>query len=445
MSQSSLVYLLFLFLLFSCTTERHFTRHIDRTVRTSPVFSRAFTGFTLLDPATGRTLCDWNGDHCFTPASNMKVFTLYACLKVLGDSVPGFRYNDDASLNIFGTGDPTFLHPKFQYWQRGFSFLKNHPTPEIYWTPNRDGWQRFGPGWAWDDVDEDYSPEMSDWPLYANVRRIFAPTEGVLSIEPSFFRREDFFADSLSTPLNQIGIERYSNAIRYNPKNAWEKNFEQWVPIRSVTAETRAMLADTLKKNVIQLVETSTAQGWSKSVARKIFYSTPLDTVLRRMMYQSDNFIADQMLLVCADKKFDLMRPDTLIRWMLKDPLYDLPQRPRWVDGSGLSRYNLASPRDLSVILLHLWREQPRERLFSLFPAGGVSGTLSDWYGNEDGKPYVFAKTGSMSGVHCLSGYVVCKSGKTLIFSFMHNNFVGSNKAWKVEMQRILKEIAAGR
>lgn len=176
-------------------------------------------------------------------------------------------------------------------------------------------------------------------------------------------------------------------------------------------------------------------------MAGKVLYSTPLDTVLRRMMHQSDNFIAEQMLLVCAGQKFDILQQDTMIKWMLDSVLTSLPQRPRWVDGSGLSRYNLISPRDLAQLLLKLWKEQPHEFLLSLFPAGGASGTVADWYKGKNGEPYVFAKTGSMSGVHCLSGYVVTKRGKMLVFSFMHNNFVGSNQAWKEEMQRILEMI----
>jgi D-alanyl-D-alanine carboxypeptidase/D-alanyl-D-alanine-endopeptidase (penicillin-binding protein 4) len=111
------------------------------------------------------------------------------------------------------------------------------------------------------------------------------------------------------------------------------------------------------------------------------------------------------------------------------------------VDGSGLSRYNLVTPHYLSTVLKQLFDRTPKEQLFTYFPAGGVRGTISNWYRNPEGSPYVFAKTGSMSGVHCLSGYILTKSGKILIFSFMHNNFVGSNKPWKEEMQRILEWI----
>ena len=79
----------------------------------------------------------------------------------------------------------------------------------------------------------------------------------------------------------------------------------------------------------------------------------------------------------------------------------------------------------------------PQERLFSLLPAGGVSGTISGSYKGK-GKPFVFAKTGSLSNNHCLSGYVVTNKGKTLIFSFMNNHFVEGSAVVKNEMNKVL-------
>jgi serine-type D-Ala-D-Ala carboxypeptidase/endopeptidase (penicillin-binding protein 4) len=430
-----LPFLLLLALLAACSTPAK----IRREVAHSTTFGRGFTGFTLLDPATGKTLADFNGDHYFTPASNTKILTLAACLEVLGDSVPALRYRRDSVLHFFGTGDPTFLHPQFQAWQRGFSFLKENASPTLVFVPNRDGWARLGPGWAWDDVDDDYCAEISDLPMYANLRRVFARSDGQLAIEPPFFAGKNFVADDALPPTEPLRVERASNLLSFRPAQRWEKNFERWVPIRWEQAEARAALADTLQRPVFPFV----APLGQQDLPRKTLYSTPLDTVLRRMMHQSDNFIAEQMLLVCAGEKFGVLRPDTLLRWMLDSTWRALPQRPKWVDGSGLSRYNLVSPRTLAQVLLRLWRTQPRARLFDLFPAGGVSGTVAEWYAGAGGRPYVFAKTGTLGGVHCLSGYVVCRSGKVLIFSFMHNNFVGSSRAWKVEMQRVLERVAA--
>lgn len=441
------------FLLFSsCATSRHaerrFSRKIQKEVEKSPVFNRAFTGFTLLDPVTGKTLADVNGDKFFTPASNTKILTLATCLEVLGDSVPALRYYPVPESSdpvwylgwiVGGTGDPTFLHPKFQAWQAPFEMLKKNGLLGVMY--NKREKNRFGPGWAWDDYNEGYSPELAEMPLYGNMVHLTKAPSG-WQASPSFYQsflkqREDY--DQVDG--NAIFRHEHSDTISlpYYSELNFEPGFAIDIPVWQANTKTVSLLLDTMHFSTALLP--AMGQGYRTTNGWHTLYSTPLDTVLRRMMHQSDNFIAEQMLLVCAGQKFDILQQDTMIKWMLDSILTSLPQRPRWVDGSGLSRYNLITPRDLAQVLLKLWKEQPQEFLRSLFPAGGMNGTVADWYKGKNGKPYVFAKTGSMGGVHCLSGYVVTKRGKTLIFSFMHNNFVGSNKPWKEEMQRILEMI----
>jgi len=420
-----------LFLLLSCSP----ARQIQREVKKSPIFNRAFTGFTLLDPETGRILADVNGDRYFTPASTTKILTLYTCLKVLGDSVPGLEIQtmpqDSLSITVVkATADPTFLHSKFQAWQAPFQFLKKQPDSVLlYWQPEID---RFGPGWAWDDYPYGFQPERSTFPMYGNVVHFFN-NEGVIEIQPPFFKN-DFVELPYYLAPNALQRKEFEN--QWLVPLIEMKTKERWLPFTAVNPAI--LLSDTLKKPVR---ETGLYEFENGLNTWQTLYSTPLDTVMRRMMHQSDNFVAEQMLLLCAGEKFNILRQDTLIKWMLDSILTDLPQRPKWVDGSGLSRYNLMTPQSIASVLLHLWREQPHDALLSLFPAGGVNGMLADWYAGKDGKPYVFAKTGSMSSVTCLSGYVRTRRGKILIFSFMHNHFVGSSREWKEEMQRILERI----
>ena len=421
---------------------------IEREVARSPVFSKAFTGFTLLDPATGKTLADFNGERYFTPASNTKILTLATCLEVLGDSVPGVQYgNPDDGIVFRGTGDPTFLHPKFEAWQNARRLLYRPPVSLLY-IHRRFDEGRFGAGWAWDDYNEEYQPERSPMPIYGNCFQVSGKPNNEFHVEPSFFLRY-YRRWQIETQAKVKRIEEDNNWIldsladhedRIVPFRPLIRYFDAWDDTNPTTLLGN-LLSDTLKRTVTEFFPEDHPDIELSTYPWRTLYSTPLDTVLRRMMHQSDNFIAEQMLLVCAGVKFDLLKQDTMIKWMLDSTLNSLPQRPKWVDGSGLSRYNLMTPQSIAQVLLKLWKEQPRERLFSLFPAGGVSGTIADYYAGKDGKPYVFAKTGGMGGVHCMSGYIVCKSGKVLIFSFMHNNFLGSNRNWKVEMQRILEQI----
>ena len=89
-------------------------------------------------------------------------------------------------------------------------------------------------------------------------------------------------------------------------------------------------------------------------------------------------------------------------------------------------------------VLEKIHKKLPEEKIFAIFPAGGVSGTSKEWYVGENGS-YVFAKIGTLSGKHCLSVYLKTKKGKTLIFSFMQNKFKGISNPWRREMEKILK------
>ncbi|MBK7938733.1 MAG: D-alanyl-D-alanine carboxypeptidase [Lewinellaceae bacterium] len=424
-------------LLSACFTSRVQKRRPGREVQQeiikSPVFSRSFTGFTLLDPETGKTLADVNGDKYFTPASNVKILTLATCLQVLGDSVPAFQfeYRGD-SLFFRETGDPTFLNSRFNFWQKGFELLRNAPAKRIY-RLNRPQIEPFGPGWAWEDYEFEFSARRKNFPVYGGLVKIKAVGPDSLTLEPPFFRK--YLHKNSTLDSGRMEVRQDEMRIFYAAKTRFDQDYQRFVSINWTSNAVEDILWDTLNREILSGHNMPMPNHW------RTLYSTPLDTVLRRIMYQSDNFIAEQMLLVCAVQKFDTLEQSRMIQWMLDSVLINLPQRPRWVDGSGLSRYNLASPRDFSTTLLKLWQEQPREYLLSLFPAGGMNGTVAGWYKGPDNKPFVFAKSGSMSGVQCLSGYIVTKRGKVLIFSFMHNNFVGSGKPWKEEMGRILEKI----
>lgn len=448
-------YLLFLS---SCSSsrraERFYAKTISKEIRNSPVFANSFTGFTLLDPETGKVLCDVNSDHFFTPASNTKILTLYTCLKVLGDSLPGMQFAFADSTNLYpkrktlflrGTGNPTFLHPAFKAWQPVLlDFFNRQQGVPVIFSGKRFLEKRFGPGWAWDDFNDNYSAERSSMPLFGNLIW-FEKTDSNWNVQPKRYRG---WMKTIDGPDFQDGLLRRlenEDRIEVPKKFRFRAGYRQQIPIREPERWLGYNLLDTLPYLSIQNLPYGGFSGDdgypTPELHWQTIYTIPVDTVYRRMMYQSDNFMAEQLLLVCAGVKFDTLQEDKIICWAQDSLFQSLPQKPRWVDGSGLSRYNLNTPRNNAEILRMLWTEQPHERLFNLFPTGGAAGTLSNWYKSPGGKSYIFAKSGSMSGVQCLSGYLITRQGKVLIFSFMHNNFVGSGKPWKLEMQRIFELI----
>ncbi len=194
------------------------------------------------------------------------------------------------------------------------------------------------------------------------------------------------------------------------------------------------LLADTLQKPVgILKIKT---EDLSET---KTIYSITSDSLYKQMLQQSDNFLAEQTLLMVAGKISDSLKTDIAISHILKEHLQDLPDKPNWVDGSGLSRYNLVTPRSMVFLLEKIAEIVPSHRLFSLLPAGGRTGTIKDSYLAKE--PYIFAKTGTLRNNHALSGFLKTKSGKVLIFSFMNNNYPNSSAEIKKQMEIILKGI----
>jgi D-alanyl-D-alanine carboxypeptidase/D-alanyl-D-alanine-endopeptidase (penicillin-binding protein 4) len=155
------------------------------------------------------------------------------------------------------------------------------------------------------------------------------------------------------------------------------------------------------------------------------------------MLLPSDNFMAEQLLLNYSAAAGLTMSTDSVIKYMLQNHLTDLPDKPQWVDGSGLSRQNLFSPADLVKLCEKIYDEVGDEkRLFALLPNGGRSGTLKKAFKADIA--FIFAKTGSLSNNYNLTGYLKTEAGKTLIFSFMNNNFLSPIADIKAEVERIL-------
>lgn len=97
------------------------------------------------------------------------------------------------------------------------------------------------------------------------------------------------------------------------------------------------------------------------------------------------------------------------------------------------------SPLSIIRLLELIKNEVSEDRLFDILPTGGQSGTIKNWYGGST--PYVFAKTGTLSAKHCLSGYLRTQTGRILIFSFMNNNYISGSTPIKQEMQKVLEWI----
>jgi len=385
-------------------------------------------GFTLYDPVKKKTLVDHQGDRYFIPASNTKLFTLYASLQLLGDSVPALRYIGRGDSIIFwGTGDPSFLYGEVAASTRTLDFLNRFDS--LYYSSANFDDERFGPGWAWEDYRYAYQVERTPFPIYGNRFRV--QKKGTQFVpEPRIFRPE-VKRSSVPQVDNKLIRDIGSNTLLYVPGTR-DSSLRWQVPFHYTHSFLTELLADTLKKKV-------TLVPYPLAPDTKTIFSVHADSLYKVMMQESDNFIAEQLLLMCAGVLSDTLRTDIAIREVKKRYLTDLPDEPIWVDGSGLSRMNLFTPRTIVAMWEKTSALVPRERLFNLIAAGGVSGTMKNNYKSD--QPYVFGKTGTLRNNHMLSGFLVTRSGRTLLFSWMNNNFGVASGTIRGRMEEILKFI----
>lgn len=366
------------FLFFSCSINSHISAQNISLLNDSSV-SNAHVGICVYSQDDNKFLYNYNSEKYFTPASNTKLFSMYAGMKYLGDSLTAFKYLiKKDTIYIIPTGDPTLLHPDFSK-SPGFEFLKSVGKPlVILESPQKI--IPYGKGWSIDDFLENYIPIRSSFPVSGNA----------------------------------IAVMKDNNIV-FNTNDSAAK-----------------ILSGLLKRQIV--FRASVIQN----SAFIDFKSQATDSMLGLMMRRSDNFYAEQTLLMAAYKKNGDFSDSLFIDNLLRNELKDIPQKPNWIDGSGLSRYNLFTPNDFVFILDKMLKEFGTNRLKKIFPSGG-EGTLTNYYLQDKG--FLYAKTGTMGGVVGLSGFMFTSKNKLLLFSVMVNNFNGSATPVKKAVEKFLHEV----
>jgi D-alanyl-D-alanine carboxypeptidase/D-alanyl-D-alanine-endopeptidase (penicillin-binding protein 4) len=414
--------LILLFLLNACTPAARVRISAKRNIFRDSLLHAAHVGISVFEPAKNRYLYNYQGDKYFVPASNTKIPTCYAAMKYLGDSLVSARWavNRNRELVILPAGDPTFLHPEYKH-QPLWNLLQQHAAVQV----NFSEWKsdRWGNGWSWNDYEAAYMAERSALPIYGNVVNFQLMNERLV-ITPSsisvFKATNDtlsgYEAESGNVASDSFSISRALDRNQFFVNPSRSRFTSASVPLRTDVNYIIKLLHDTLKGETVYAGfrgKNEEPLGW------KVIRSQPLDSVLRPMMHRSDNFFAEQMLLMAAHEQTGVFDEGAFIDTLLATHFRDLPQRPRWADGSGLSRYNLFTPQDFVQILDKMKNEFGMERIKDVFPTGG-EGTLSNFYKADSG--FVYGKTGTLSGVVAFSGYLYTKKGRLLVFSVLVNN-----------------------
>ncbi|UNU22201.1 D-alanyl-D-alanine carboxypeptidase/D-alanyl-D-alanine-endopeptidase [Microcoleus vaginatus PCC 9802] len=409
-----------------------------------PEFSRSRWGILIQPLSSTTTLYSRDSQKYFIPASNVKLLTTAAALQKLGADfrIKTSVYSDEnGSLYVAGRGDPSIAEPQLkslaqQLKQRGISQVNELIGDDSYFQGSA-----VNPNWEWEDAQAGYgapinslifnqnaidlllSPQALGQPLkvtfaepkLANQWQLQNNSVTVAQNEPEFIevgREFDRPIIRVSGQLKVGGEPESAYVAVVNPANNFLQQFQQVLAAEGIPVK-QALVASA-SRNLNQ--ELATVE------------SPPLAELVRETNRESNNLYAEVILRLLGKvtDKMPQQQEDTGEMGLkeLKTALTKLGVNPNsyiLADGSGLSRHNLISPEAL-VQTLRLMANSPAASIYrQSLPIAGENGTLKNRFNNTPNRVILQAKTGTLSGVSALSGYIEVPNYEPLVFSIIVN------------------------
>lgn len=429
-------------------------------------FKSTVLSLDIYDLTAGDTVYQLNEKKLLNPASNMKIVTTTSALLFLdtlytfntsvyysGLVMDSICYGD---LYVVGGGDPDFTSDDLDSLIRSIKdFGINEIRGNIYGDVSLFDSLFWGNGWMWDDDPSTDFPYMT--PLIINDAAVKIAYQPSLIGQPatvSLIPNSKYFnltntsvtikEDTSDLTITRDWINRsndliVSGTLSHNAK-------PDTVGINLVHPEKYFLnlTEEALRKNGIAfegLVDTASLPVY----AHHIFtFKRKFGDVIFNLNKTSDNLSAEMTLRALAYKFYG--KPATAENGIkVLDSLVTLvgldPENYRFADGSGVSRYNLVSSELLLSILKYIYKNYPDKYqiLYDSFPEAGVDGTLEERMQNSFAINNVHAKTGTLSGVSALSGYLTSKNSHDIVFSIMMENFVVSARVARYFQDKICK------
>ena len=361
--------------------------------------------FSLSQLSNRKRIVDYNSDKLLTPGSNVKLLTLYMGLKNF-DSFPILNYRKKNN--------------KFYFWSTGYPLLKHHKKSDtaiiellksqkdsLIYIVKKNQSKLLGPGWAWDDVNYYFSPERSIFPIFGNLIKI-KKTQGdknKLDFVPKYF--EDKLLDNQLKFVNDFKVSNNKDSIL--------------IPFRTSDSLFVKLLQSELDRKIgIEFNKLELPKNF------KTFYSND-KTLYELLIQDSDNLVAESIVMMTSGKGSSEFSIEKQIKIFQNKEFSNWNDKIYWVDGSGMSRYNLLNTEFILSVLNKIHEIMGKQGIVNLFP---------NYFSNYDKIGSVFAKTGTLKNNRCLSGYIY-KGEKIYIFSIM----VGNHNSDLSELNSFFKDI----
>lgn len=458
MKKKFTIYIMLLFLIINFTAVREVSAvsSFDNTVQSQLGNSNISVSIRSLQ--TGNVLYEKNGNIGMKPASTLKLLTVSTALDVLG---PDYRFETklyiegkienntlNGNLYIYGEGDPTLQKENFITFAKAIKrYGINKVTGNIYGDDNAFSGSQLTPGVVAEDESYYYAARTTALTMSPNDD--YDAGTLIINVKSSTVGKKPYTQAAPNT--SGMSIQNYAKTVSKGQKNTIKvtrkyntnqiiisgnipigSSTREWVTLNDPTINTLYAIKTTLEGTGIKFSKSSVVERKIVPDSAKLIYtkqSIPLKKLVTPFVKLSNNSIADILVKTMGKEVYGKGHLTNGLK-VLNDYGQSIGLNMgnwKFEDGSGMSHKNKLTANELTLLLYKMTSEPNYRTFYSSLPIGGqknrlIGGSLRKRFELPSLRNRVIAKTGSISGVYTLSGYVTTNSGRTFAFSIMTQN-----------------------
>jgi D-alanyl-D-alanine carboxypeptidase/D-alanyl-D-alanine-endopeptidase (penicillin-binding protein 4) len=406
---------------------------LDKFLKSTNLNDTSTLAISIKNVDKDTVVFEQNQNKLLHPASTLKVFTTYVALESLGYDYSfstGFYKDSANNLYIKLGADPLLTTSQLKsaiekLKEKGYTSFKN-----VYFDDSIIDKKEFAPGWMWDDDMNAYTPKVSAYNLDGNVVKVNMANsqDGMISTT-----LKTNYPMSVVSNLQAGAKKDYIEINRYNWTNPEVVEIigtvttprTLSVPISSMRRYFIYNLQKVFDDNKITVSGTLFASKLLPNNAQLLTEITnPIKNVIPSILQNSNNLMAESVFKLAASKKYNATGTDELASYMFKEFYQNNGLKTDTIivkDGCGVSRNNLMSASWMTDALNKLYKMQDFYK-FKEYMAQSGDGTLTNRLYNMRGEAWL--KTGSLSNISAIAGYVKSQDGNTYSVAILTQNFI---------------------
>jgi serine-type D-Ala-D-Ala carboxypeptidase/endopeptidase (penicillin-binding protein 4) len=430
------------------------------------IFHSTHAGIKVLSLDSGTVFYEHDSKALMNPASNIKLVTSAAALSLLDT---GYQFKtsvfvDESTANggtvqniyLKGYGNPNLSTSDldslaFTVRQFGIQYIQgNIIVDDSFFDDNY-----WGAGWSWDDESDPDAPYINALSVNKNCIRINIISDSntvSVFLDPNtdfvtVFNKAVIVLDSIRTPLKirRLTLNNVNTIVIEGDIFPWSQR-SQNLSLRRPEFYAGTLFKQSLRTAGISVSGDIISDVVPDGIQEIAHIYQPIEKVIETMNKPSDNLSAENTLKVIGALGIGIpgsAKNGVFIENRFLSDLGMDTTKFSLADGSGTSRYNLLSA-DQIVQFLAAMSKQPRlfPKFYNSLPIAGIDGTIADRMSNYPVACNLRAKTGTLIGASCLSGYVRTLDGEMLAFALMMQNFVSSSYEYRLAQDRICSLLA---